>query len=227
MIKWIFIFLSLYIPSLLQASIVYESGSLSGFILGSSPGSSYDNWISHVTEGIASEDYNDYGPEWLDVQTNGFGNYTHLSEGSPTIDYWENIFSEFITSNTEFLDSLLQDSISSFFYELVIFQDTIENRTFHILREQIDTNFVDINLPDSDLDDIIGGFRNSWGIYIINPYAEREQVVIQVPHPCDDFIAPYIALDIFLKTNAYALMINGAGREVLWTEVGDYSNSKS
>ena len=72
--KWIFIFLSLYIPSLLQASIVYESGSLSGFMLGSSSGSSYDNWISHVTEGIASEDYNDYGPEWLDVQTNGFGN---------------------------------------------------------------------------------------------------------------------------------------------------------
>ena len=227
MIKWIFIFVGLYIPSLLQASIVYESGSLSGFILGSSSESSYDNWISHVTEGIASEDYNDYGPEWLDVQTNGFGNYTHLSEGSPTIEYWENIFFGFITGDTEFVDSLLQDSISSFFYELVIFQDTVENQTFHILREQIDTNIVDFNLPDNDLDDIIGGFRNSWGIYIINPNAEREQVVIQVPHPCDDFIAPYIALDLFFKTNAYALMINGAGREVLWTEVGNYSNSKS
>ena len=64
-------------------------------------------------------------------------------------------------------------------------------------------------------------------MFIINPDAERAQVVIQVPHPCDDFIAPYVALDLFLQTDAYAFMINGAGREVLWTELGNFTNSKS
>ncbi|MFL2983700.1 MAG: CapA family protein [Candidatus Neomarinimicrobiota bacterium] len=227
MIKRILLSLGLYISTISHADIVYEIGSLSGFLLGSSTSSSYDNWLSHVTEGIISEGYNDYGPEWLDVQTNGFGNYTHLGEDSPTLEYWENIFSGFISGDTTVVDSLLQDSISSFFYEFVILHDTLENQTFHMLREKIDTSIVDFNQPENNLDDIVGGFRNSWGIYIINPNAEREQVVVQVPHPCDDFIAPYIALDLFLETNAYALMMNGAGREVLWTEIGNYSNEKS
>jgi len=48
------------------------------FIGGQSPSTAYDNWISHVTEGIADSGYNDYGPDWLDVQSNGFGNYTPI-----------------------------------------------------------------------------------------------------------------------------------------------------
>ena len=72
--------------SISHANIIHEVGSLSGCILGESPNSSYDNWLSHVTEGIADEGFNDYGPDWLDVQTNGFGNYERLIEGSPTLD---------------------------------------------------------------------------------------------------------------------------------------------
>ena len=73
----------------------------------------------------------------------------------------------------------------------------------------------------------MGGFRNGWGLFIINMDAAREQILIQVPHPCDDFIAPYIALDLFFETDAFGFMIAGAGREVAWNEIGDYSNSKS
>ena len=125
------------------------------------------------------------------------------------------------------MDSLLQDSIQSFFYELVIFQDTTYGRTFHLLREQLDSSYIDYNNPELESDDIIGGFQNGWGLYIISPDALREQILIQVPHPCDDFIAPYIALDLFLKSDSFGFMIAGAGREFSWNEIGNYSNSKS
>ena len=92
-------------------------------------------------------------------------------------------------------------------YELVIFEDTTHNKTFHLLREQIDTSFVDLNQIAIPEDDVIGSFRNSWGLYIINPNASREQVLIQVPHPCDDFIAPYIAMDLFLEIDAFGFTI--------------------
>ena len=84
--------------------------------------------------------------------------------------------------------------MQSFFYELVIFQDTVYNRTFQIIREQLDTSYVDINDPENTEDDVVGAFRNGWGMFIINPNAEREQVIIQVPHPCDDFIALMLRL---------------------------------
>ena len=85
----------LFIYFFVKGEIIYESGNLIEFYSGIAPGSTYDNWVSHVTEGIAREDYNDYGPDWLDVQTNGFGNYNQISSGSPTLDYWESIFSFF------------------------------------------------------------------------------------------------------------------------------------
>jgi poly-gamma-glutamate capsule biosynthesis protein CapA/YwtB (metallophosphatase superfamily) len=218
---------SLFFFNLLFSDIIYENGELSKFFGGDAPSSSYSNWLSHVTEGVAEPNYNDYGPDFIDVQTNGFGSYKKLSENSPTLLYWENIFQKFITGDLESTDSLLQDSIETFYYNLIVFNDTIENKTYHILRESLDTSFNDLNQPEIDFDDVMGSFRNSWGLYIINPTAQREQVVIQVPHPCDDFIAPYIALDIFIKTDALGFMISSAGREVEWSENGSYANSKS
>jgi len=148
----------------LRADIVYESGDLIEFFGGTAPESAYNNWVSHVTEGIASDGYNDYGPEWLDVQTNGFGHHKKLSEFSQTLVYWESILSQFVNGDTTLVDSLLQDSLDSFFYELVIFEDTTLNKTFHLLREQIDTSFVDVNQITIPEDDVIGSFRNSWGL---------------------------------------------------------------
>ena len=173
-----------------RADIIHESGDLREFLGGNAPGSTYENWVSHVTEGIASDGYNDYAPNWIDIQTNGFGNYTLLPEGSPTLDYWKLIFYQFINGDTTLVDSLLEDSLESFHYELVIFQDTTLNRSYHVLREQLDSSFVDLNQLTIAEDDVMGSFRNGWGLYIIQPDANREQVLIQVPHPCDDFTAP-------------------------------------
>ena len=92
--KWVFI--SAVSINISFANIIHETGELSEFLGGNSPGSSYDNWVSHVTEGIASEGFNDYGPDWLDVQTTGFGNYNKLESGDPILSYWEDIFSGFI-----------------------------------------------------------------------------------------------------------------------------------
>ena len=98
------------------SEIIHEQGSLTEFIVGNSSETSYENWLSHVTEGISSPGFNDYGPEWLDIQTNGFGNHRVLSENSQTLDYWETIFTYFVIGDTTLVDSLLQDSIQSFFY---------------------------------------------------------------------------------------------------------------
>ena len=204
----------LFIFNITLSEIRYESGSLSGFFSSESPNSSYDNWISHVTEGIAIEGYNDYGPDWLDIQNNGFGSYRRLNENSETLVYWGLIFQHFINHDTTIVDSLLSDSLDSFFYEIVIFEDTLLNKVFHMLREQLDTTFVDVNQIENQQDDVVGSFRNSWGLYIIDPNASYEQVLIQVPHPCDDFIAPYVAMDLFLEIEAFGFMIHGAGREV-------------
>ena len=40
-------------------------------------------------------------------------------------------------------------------------------------------------------------------------------------------LPPYVAMDLFIKTDALGFMINGAGREVKWNQEGTYSNSKS
>ena len=220
-------FFILLIIGTIHPEIIHESGDLAMFLGGSAPSSAYENWVSHVSEGIASEGYNDYGPTWLDVQSNGFGTYRVLQENSPVLSYWETIFYHFVNGDTTIVDSLLQDSLESFFYEIVIFDDTTLYRTYHFLREQLDTSYVDPNQPDVETDDVVGSFRNGWGLFIINPTAQREQVLIQVPHPCDDFIAPYLAIEIFNATDAFGFMINGAGREVAWNEIGSYSNGKS
>ena len=108
-------FFILLIIGTIHPEIIHESGDLAMFLGGSAPSSAYENWVSHVSEGIASEGYNDYGPTWLDVQSNGFGTYRVLQENSPVLSYWETIFYHFVNGDTTIVDSLLQDSLESFF----------------------------------------------------------------------------------------------------------------
>jgi len=224
------LFLSTALPQ-----IQYERGSLMDFIGGGPPGNqlppgSYDNFVSHVSEGIARPGYNDYGPEWLDVQTNGFGNYRYIpvdQQGyAPTLAAWRQIFGLLLNGDTTSVATMLADSISSWHYRLVIFTDTLYNRAFWLLREDLDSSFFDPN-TDNPLDDVRGSFRNGWGCFIYNPESTRPFVIVEVPHPCDDFIAPYVALRLFLETDAGAYFISGAGREVRWTGDGNYDNNKS
>ena len=63
MLKRITLSILLLVLSILNGDIIHEKGAISGFVLGESPNSSYDNWISHVTEGIAEDGYNNYGPD--------------------------------------------------------------------------------------------------------------------------------------------------------------------
>ena len=52
-------------------------------------------------------------------------------------------------------------------------------------------------------------------------------MIVEVPHPNDDFISPYISIDLFTKSDGFAMLVAGAGREVKWTEEGAYNNEKS
>ena len=75
----------------MRADIVYEFGNLIEFFGGTAPEIAYNNWVSHVTEGIASDGYNDYGSDWLDVQTNGFGNHFTIFHSIKRIIYCHNL----------------------------------------------------------------------------------------------------------------------------------------
>ena len=175
-----------------HAEIIYETGDLLEFIGGSAPQLAYDNFVSHVSEGIVAPGYNDYGPDWLDVQTNGFGDYRIIDDESYALIHWRRIFEHIMRREIQAADQLLSDSVATFHYDLVEFSDTGTGRTFYMLRERLDMSYVDYNQAAVFNDDVHGSFANGWGLYIFNPAATRPQVIIELPHPCDDFISPYI-----------------------------------
>ncbi len=210
-----------------HAEILYESGDLLEFIGGSASQLAYDNFVSHISEGIADPGYNDYGPDWLDIQTNGFGNYRVINPDGGTLPAWRMIFQALLDGNPTLADAILSDSLDSFNYDLIVFDETRTNRELYMLRERLDQSYLDPNQPTSPFDDVMGSFRNGWGLYLLNPQASRQQLVVEVPHPCDDFIAPYVATELFLQSDALAFLLAGAGREVRWTGSGNYSNNKS
>lgn len=211
----------------IRAEIIYESGDLMEFIGGVSPSTAYDNYVSHVSEGLADPGYNDYGPDWVDVQTNGFGNYRIIPEEAHTLTHWRTIFQALIEGDIQLVDQMLSDSLETFHYDLVQFEDVVYDRTYYMLRERLDLSFVDQNQDGVLGDEVTGSFANGWGLFILNPEASRHHVVVEIPHPCDDFISPFLGTEMFLQTDAFAMMISGAGREVRWTESGSYSNNKS
>ena len=220
------ILLIVFISSM-HGEVIYEYGSILEFIGGNSSTTAYDNYISHVSEGIVSPGYNDYGPDTLDVQNNDFGDYRIIPPDSPILDYWRAIFGELINNNIQSVDVLLTDSLSSFNYDIVHFVDTVFTRSYYLIRERLDSNYYDENMIVNPDDDVAGSFRNGWGLYLISPSASRSNLLIEVPHPCDDFIAPYFATELFTQCDAFALAIAGAGREVRWTGIPPYNNGKS
>lgn len=212
-----------------DAEILHEQGSLRGFLGGSCPGCAYDNWITHIAEGIARPGFNDYGPLGLDPQMNGFGHYAAIPDtgtGNTTILNWYRIFAAFFLSDTARADSILYAAQLDSIYDLVVLHDS--TRIYYILREQLNPAYYDTQATAADSsDDMRGSFDHAWGVYIFSPTAARPNVMLQAPHPEDDFISPYVCTDVFQLLSAGALMIAGAGREVLWTEQGEYDNSKS
>ncbi len=202
-------------------AIVEETGSLKGFIWGEETNASYDNWVTHITEGIARNGYNRYAP--YDKQTTGFGLF-RVANGDE-LEAWGNAVDNFLLGN--YRDAQTYLSNAAIPYSIVMFNDTDTNKTFYLMRENINPNYHDDNgTPDYAGDDEHGAFDYGWGLYIHNPNATLP-IVITTPHPNDDFFTVQLSQACFSAWDAAFLCITGAGREVLWTQSGYYTNSKS
>ncbi len=220
--------LFLLIGGLCQAEIIEESGSLLEFFAGQEDNCAYDNWVSHVSEGIVRPAYNDYGPVELDRQTNGFGNYQivdSLQNPNEIIQDWYTIFANILAGEVDTAAAILDSSAFAELFEIVVLQD--RNERYVMVREVLDNNYFDDNGTENEADDVRGSFRYGWGLYIFNLNARTPEVILEIPHPCDDFITPFIGIDAFISMGASAMFVAGAGRELRWTEVGVYDNSRS
>lgn len=214
--------LTLIIAILLSLSyaVTVETGSFRNFLYGSEPGAAYDNWIAHIAEGIAIQDYNLYAP--YDRQLNGFGDYRIINAAETA--NWNSLIDLILAGSYDEADLLI--TASGFPYQLVQFNDTDTGRSYYILREIPNLSYFDDNNTPDPYDDETGAFAYGWGLYVFNPQGTRP-VIITVPHPCDDFGTPALgalALDVW---DARFLLISGAGREVRWTNVAPYTNAKS
>ena len=200
--------------------VIEEIGHVADFIYGNSNQFAYDNWVSHIAEGVASEGYNYYA-DW-DRQTNGFGDFLIATDS--TLALWEDVIDAFIDEEYEIAQNRIE--LANFPYQVVHFIDTEIGQEFYALRELPSMELYDDNGTANTSDDEIGAFLFGWGLFIYNPNA-NQPIVITAPHPNDDFITPPIAYQAFLSLDAMFYMVNGAGREVKWTEIGNYTNSKS
>ncbi|MFO7896099.1 MAG: FlgD immunoglobulin-like domain containing protein [Candidatus Cloacimonadales bacterium] len=207
--------------SLSLLAVVEETASFKGFLYGNASETEYDNWQSHIVEGLATPGYNKYAP--YDVQTTGFGNYVEASAFQ--LGQWQEIVELFVSGDLAATQELIDQY--DYPYDVVIFNDTDTERVYHLLRERLNLDYNDDNnTPDYPDDDEIGSFDYGWGLYVHYPEAEQP-VIITTPHPTDDFITVPIGLKAFEDFEARFMIISGTGREVLWTNVGPYNNGKS
>lgn len=231
MLKKIILFVVSLCLSTFAFALTEETGTLRGLVLGHCPTCEYDNWVSHVVEGVARPGYNDYGPAWFDPQTNGFGTFNYIpstAEGDSTLTAWRNVFNAVVHEEWTIVDSILAQHEPVWRYELVRLHDTELLCTFYLLREKLDSSFIDPNVDTVATDDVIGSFRNGWGLFVFNPTPLLAKLAMEIPHPEDDFMAIPIGLEVFIRTNGRALMIGGASREAKWdTTQAQFTNSNS
>ncbi len=206
---------------------VQETGSFRSFILGEEPAAAYDNWVSRVVEGLAEEGgYNDYIPEELDPQRVGFGEFEYIEEedADSVRRIWRDLFEAIWLNRPMNAEMIIQQAGIN--YEVVYFNDTETGHTFRMLRECLDSTYVDTGFYAGPEDDVVGGFHHGWGLFVFNPEAALPQVQIQMVHPNDDYISVPIGVDLFLRADMGTMSINGAGREVAWSG-GTYNNGRS
>ena len=200
-------------------AIVTEVGSFRGFFYGSEPACEYDNWTSHIAEGILTYT-NVYAP-W-EVQNNNFGNYIQPTD--TMLNQWEEVVVDFLNLNLDSAQAKINQY--GFPYEIVQFQDLDSGRNLFFLRETLNNIYYDSNQTLSTEDDEIGSFDYGWGLFVYDPYASRS-VIITVPHPCDDYPAPVFGLEAFYQLDARFFLISGAGREVLMVNPNNVDTSLS
>jgi hypothetical protein len=159
---------------------------------------------------------------------NGFGNYQivdSLENPDRVMSDWHRIFSAISRGDIERANRNLENSAFSQYYQIVLLQDG-EN-SYVLLREVLNNDYFDDNGTENEADDVRGSFDYGWGLFIFNLNPRTPEIAIELPHPCDDFITPYIGMDAFLSLGAYALFIAGAGREVKWNQVDIFDNTRS
>ena len=218
--KYIFVLISL-MSVLMLSAVTVENASLYDFLFGHTDDCAYDNWLSHVAEGIADPGYNVYAD--FDRQTDGFGSYNVFDGSEPT--QWQEVVDFCVAGQLTSADSAI--AAYGFPYEVVEFNDTDSGRQFFMLREIPDTTFYDDNgTPADSLDDEVGAFTYAWGLYIYSPTAANP-VIITTPHINDDYPTTVMSYKAFIEWDAAYWCVSGTGREVLWTNQGDYTNSKS
>ena len=201
-------------------SVIEETESLKNFLYGNAPECGYDNWMSHIAEGVADPGYNLYAP-W-DVQSDGFGDYEVPTDED--LIGWGLIIDEFLLGNLDDAQSMIDTT--SFPYEVVIFNDIDSDRTFYMLREIPNDSYFDDNQTTDTGDDEHGAFDYGWGLYIYYPEGGYPHI-ITAPHPNDDYITVPVAHKAFIDISSKFLLISGSGREVVWTNIGNYANNKS
>lgn len=208
--------LSLLMITTLMGAVTHEVGSIRGFLYGSEPTLGYDNWVSHVAEGRASN-LNVYAP-W-ETQNNSFGDFVIPSEEQ--LGQWSQVIACWLALDLPGAEYHIEQA--GFPYEVVVFQDTESGRHFYMLRETLNDQ-IDTNNSEDPLMYEYGSFDYGWGLYIFNPMASRP-IMITAPHPCDDYPSPVIGIDAMLMWDAQFLMIAGAGREVAYT--GNYTSNNA
>ena len=206
------------------SGIEYERASFRDFIYGSTEDTAYDNWVSHITEGIQAVGYNIYAP-W-NRQTKGFGKF--ILPGQEELEKWSVVVHHFL--NVDFANAESAIAEYGYPYEIVEFEDTDTNRTYYILREKLNDKYFDDNgYPNRPEMHQNGGFDYAWGLYVVDPSSDIP-VIVNVVHSADDFISIPIATITFQEWNARYLMFNAVGREFMWKkekEDDKYENDKS
>lgn len=136
---------------------------------------------------------------------------------SAELTAWESALYLFLQGEFEDAETILNDN--SIPYQIVIFNDTDTGRQYHVLRENVDLDYYDDNgTPDFYEDDEVGAFNYGWGIYVVN-INSNVPVIVNMPHPNDDFITTAVGYKCFEEWNARYFMVTGAGREVRWSNV--------
>ncbi len=225
------ILITLVLSLPLHAQVVEETGSLLQFLGGSEPGCAYDNWFSHIVEGIASPGYNYYGPERLDPQTNGFGDYERLysnTYGNGVLNLFRTLTTDLLEGNPTAAAFALTEQPGIAYH--VVHLTEPGGREFYLIREDLDTQYVDAGWNSSSVDDVVGSFNHAWGLTVIAVNPQRPGFILQSPHPNDDYPANFMTAQFFYDAGAHMMQVNGAGREVDWNDDnnnGAYANGES
>ena len=201
-------------------SIVIETDSFQQFMYGTAENCEYDDWISHIAKGVAVVNYNLYAPFYR--QTSGFGDFKIAT--TQELNNWNHVVETFIAGNYASAQDLINQY--EFPYTVVQFNDIDTGRTYYMLRENLNYDYFDDQGTPETTDDVEGSFDYGWGLYVVWPEAPKP-IIVNVVHPNDDFIVPPLAVKAFQDWDAKYFMMAGAGREVKWTNVAPYWNSKS